>query len=116
MSLPSAIRPISSSYAFLWIWTISFRIFGFFANLFKENQNYKITIFEKKKSIELGEGYGIQLSTNSIKLLNEIGFNEVSENDKFNPEKIDFRYLTSQAQKFKKEFEQKYKINLDSKK
>ena len=33
-----------------------------------------------------------------------------------NPEKIDFRYLTSQAQKFKKEFEQKYKINLDSKK
>ena len=27
----------------------------FFANLFKENQNYKITIFEKKKSIELGE-------------------------------------------------------------
>ena len=33
----------------------------FFANLFKENQNYKITIFEKKKSIELGEGYGIQL-------------------------------------------------------
>ena len=68
----------------------------FFANLFKENQNYKITIFEKKKSIELGEGYGIQLSTNSIKLLNEIGFNEVSENDKFNPEKIDFYDIKEQ--------------------
>ena len=68
----------------------------FFANLFKENQNYKITIFEKKKSIELGEGYGIQLSTNSIKLLNEIGFNEVSENDKFNPEKIDFYDIKGQ--------------------
>ena len=68
----------------------------FFANLFKENQNYKITIFEKKNSIELGEGYGIQLSTNSIKLLNEIGFNEVSENDKFNPEKLDFYDIKEQ--------------------
>ena len=68
----------------------------FIANLFKENQNYKITIFEKKKSIELGEGYGIQLSTNSIKLLNEIGFNEVSENYKFNPEKIDFYDIKEQ--------------------
>jgi len=68
----------------------------FFANLFKENQNYKISIFEKKKSIELGEGYGIQLSTNSIKLLNEIGFNEVSENDKFNPEKLDFYDIKEQ--------------------
>ena len=68
----------------------------FFANLFKENQNYKITIFEKKKSIELGEGYGIQLSTNSIKLLNEIDFNKVSENQKFNPEKIDFYDIKEQ--------------------
>ena len=68
----------------------------FIANLFKKKQNYKITIFEKKKSIELGEGYGIQLSTNSIKLLNEIGFNEVSENDKFNPEKIDFYDIKKQ--------------------
>ena len=68
----------------------------FIANLFKENQNYKITIFEKKKSIELGEGYGIQLSTNSIKLLNEIGFNELSENDKSNPEKIDFYDIKEQ--------------------
>tara|TARA_A100001011_G_scaffold109608_1_gene116173 strand:- start:45 stop:1196 length:1152 start_codon:yes stop_codon:yes gene_type:complete len=68
----------------------------FIANLFKENKNYKITIFEKKKLIELGEGYGIQLSTNSIKLLNEIGFNKVSKNDKFNPEKIDFYKIKEQ--------------------
>ena len=68
----------------------------FIANLFKQNPNYKITIFEKKESIELGEGYGIQLSTNSIKLLNEIGFNELSENDKFNPEKIDFYDIKEQ--------------------
>ena len=68
----------------------------FIANLFKQNPNYKITIFEKKESIELGEGYGIQLSTNSIKLLNEIDFNELSENDKFNPDKIDFYDIKEQ--------------------
>tara|TARA_S200000501_G_C20773520_1_gene721631 strand:- start:18 stop:1169 length:1152 start_codon:yes stop_codon:yes gene_type:complete len=62
----------------------------FVANLFKANPNYQVTIFEKKSSIELEEGYGIQLSTNSIKLLNKIGFNEINANDKFNPEKIDF--------------------------
>ena len=48
------------------------------------------TIDEKNSSIELDEGYGIQLSTNSIKLLNKIGFNDLENKDKFNPEKIDF--------------------------
>jgi len=62
----------------------------FVANLFKENPDYQVTIYEKNKSIELDEGYGIQLSTNSIKLLNKIGFNTLENKDKFNPEKIDF--------------------------
>ncbi len=68
----------------------------FIANLFKENHNYQITIFEKKHSIELDEGYGIQLSTNSIKLLNKIGFNEIEKMEKFNPEKIDFYEIEKQ--------------------
>ncbi len=68
----------------------------FIANLFKENHNYKVTIFEKKHSIELDEGYGIQLSTNSIKLLNKIGFNEIEKKEKFNPEKIDFYEIKNQ--------------------
>ena len=62
----------------------------FIANLFKENLDYQITIYEKNNSIDLDEGYGIQLSTNSIKLLNRIGFNTLSVKDRFNPEKIDF--------------------------
>ena len=62
----------------------------FVANLFRENPNYQVTIYEKNSSIQLEEGYGIQLSTNSIKLLNEIGFNNLENKDKFNPEKIDF--------------------------
>ena len=65
----------------------------FVGNLFKENPNYQVTIYEKNNSIELDEGYGIQLSTNSIKLLNRIGFNTLENKDKFNPEKIDFYEL-----------------------
>ena len=42
----------------------------FFANLLKNNLNYDFTIFEKKTSLNLEDGYGIQLSANSIKLLN----------------------------------------------
>ena len=62
----------------------------FVANLFKENHNYQVTIYEKNTSINLDEGYGIQLSINSIKLLNRIGFNNLESKDRFNPEKIDF--------------------------
>ena len=62
----------------------------FVANLFKENLDYQVVIYEKNTSINLDEGYGIQLSTNSIKLLNTIGFNTLESKDRFNPEKIDF--------------------------
>ena len=62
----------------------------FVANLFKENLDYQVTIYEKNTSINLDEGYGIQLSTNSIRLLNRIGFNTLENKNKFNPEKIDF--------------------------
>jgi len=62
----------------------------FIANLFKKNSNYQVTVYEKNKSIDMQEGYGIQLSVNSVKLLNKIGFSSLQEEDKFTPEKIDF--------------------------
>ena len=62
----------------------------FITNLFKKNPNYQITIYEKNTSINLDEGYGVQLSVNSIKLLNEIGFEKIHNNEKFTPEKINF--------------------------
>ena len=71
----------------------------FIANLFKENHDYQVTIYEKNTSINLDEGYGIQLSTNSIKLLNRIGFNTLESKDRFNPEKIDF-YEIKQKKKY----------------
>ena len=62
----------------------------FIANLLKRNPNYQITLYEKNNSISFEEGYGIQLSVNSIKLLNKIGFEKFSNNEKFTPEKINF--------------------------
>ena len=62
----------------------------FIANLFKRNPNYQISIYEKNKSITFEEGYGVQLSVNSIKLLNEIGFDKLDDSEKFTPEKIRF--------------------------
>ena len=67
----------------------------FIANLFKNNLNYQITVFEKNSSINLEEGYGIQLSVNSVNLLNKIGFNKFQNDKKFNPEKINFYSIKS---------------------
>ncbi len=62
----------------------------FIANLFKDNSDYSLSIYEKNSLIDMEEGYGIQLSTNSIKILNKIGFDALDQNEIFNPEKIDF--------------------------
>ena len=62
----------------------------FIANLFKRNSNYQITIYDKNKTINLESGYGIQLSINSVKLLNKIEFNRFQNDKKFNPKKINF--------------------------
>ena len=62
----------------------------FFANLLKNSSDYDFTIFEKKTSLDTEDGYGIQLSVNSIKLLNEIGFNNIDKKEIYNPKKINF--------------------------
>ena len=65
----------------------------FFANILRQDSNYEITIYEKNNSINLEKGYGIQLSVNSIKLLNKIGFQNLNLAHQFNPKKIDFYSL-----------------------
>ena len=67
----------------------------FIANLFKRNPNYQFTIYEKNNLVALEEGYGVQLSVNSTKLLNEIGFEKLQNNEKFTPEKINFYSIKS---------------------
>ena len=51
----------------------------YFANLLQKNPYYNFTIFEKKSLLDVKDGYGIQLSVNSIKLLNQIGFNKIDQ-------------------------------------
>tara|TARA_B100000989_G_scaffold246802_1_gene194033 strand:+ start:993 stop:2135 length:1143 start_codon:yes stop_codon:yes gene_type:complete len=67
----------------------------FIANLFKKNSNYQVTVYEKNNSLDLDEGYGIQLSVNSVKLLNQIGFDKFKDDKKFNPTKINFYSIKS---------------------
>ncbi len=68
----------------------------FIANLFKKkSSNYQITIYEKNSSINLEDGYGIQLSVNSVKLLNQIKFDQFRNDKKFNPDKINFYSIKS---------------------
>ena len=52
----------------------------YFANLLERNHNYNYKIFERKSDFERSDGYRIQLSVNSIKLLNQIGFSNLSPN------------------------------------
>jgi len=61
----------------------------YFANIIQKNQNYKYKIFEKS-NYELDDGYGIQLSVNSIKLLNEIGFKNIEAHEIAFPKKVNF--------------------------
>ena len=65
----------------------------FIANLLRQDSNYDITIYEKNNFINLEKGYGIQLSVNSVKLLNKIGFQNIDQLNKFNPNKVDFYSL-----------------------
>ena len=65
----------------------------YIANLLKQNSNYEIIVYEKNNSIDLEKGYGIQLSVNSIKLLNKVGFQSINSNEKFHPNSLDFYSL-----------------------
>ena len=62
----------------------------YFANLLNNNRKYQFKVFEKKPHIELNDGYGIQLSVNSIKLLNQIGFKNIEAHELSFPNKVNF--------------------------
>ena len=62
----------------------------YFANLLQNNRKYQFKVFEKQNHFELNDGYGIQLSVNSIKLLNEIGFKNIEANEISFPNKVNF--------------------------
>ena len=61
-----------------------------FANLVKKYSDHDFMLYEKEESLSLDEGFGIQLSTNSIKILNLIGFQEVNDKKIYHPIGVDF--------------------------
>jgi salicylate hydroxylase len=60
------------------------------ANLLQENSEFEFIIYEKGESLNLEEGFGIQLAVNSVSILNQIGFNSLSKSEIYNPVKLDF--------------------------
>ena len=60
------------------------------ANLLIKNSDFEIMVYEKERILSLDEGYGIQLATNSISILNKIGFKNIDNNNIFNPLKLNF--------------------------
>ncbi len=62
----------------------------YFANILNSEKNFEYKIFEKKDNYNFQEGYGIQLSVNSIKLLNNIGFKNLPASEVSFPSKVNF--------------------------
>ena len=60
------------------------------ASLLKTNSSFDFVVYEKEDILNLDEGFGIQLSVNSVFILNKIGFNQLNKNQKYNPSKLDF--------------------------
>ena len=66
-------------------------IAGFtFANLIKKFSQYEFMLYEKDESLSLDVGYGIQLSANGIKILNQIGFQKINNKKIYHPKGVNF--------------------------
>ena len=42
------------------------------ANLIRTSSNFEFAVYEKEKNLNLDEGFGLQLSSNSFSILNKI--------------------------------------------
>jgi len=60
------------------------------AKLLQTNSDFEFIVYEKEEILNLDEGFGIQLSVNSVFILNKIGFNKLNKNEKYHPSKLDF--------------------------
>ena len=60
------------------------------ANLLQKNLDFEFMIYEKEETLNLKEGFGIQLAVNSVSILNQIGFSSLSKSEIYNPIKLDF--------------------------
>ena len=60
------------------------------ANYLYKDKNFDFMVYEKNESLPLDEGYGIQLSTNCVKILNKINFRKINNENIYHPKGVDF--------------------------
>ena len=60
------------------------------ANFIKKYTEHEFMLYEKADSLSLDKGYGIQLSTNSIQILNQIDFKKIDSEKIYHPIGVDF--------------------------
>ena len=60
------------------------------ANLLAKDPNFELMIYEREETLRIDEGFGIQLAVNSVSILNEIGFDKMSQTEIFNPQRLEF--------------------------
>ena len=61
-----------------------------FANFIKKYTDHEFMLYEKEDSLSTDEGYGIQLGTNSIEILNQINFQKIYNKEIYHPHLLDF--------------------------
>ena len=64
------------------------------ANLIKKYTDHEFMVYEREESLSLEEGYGIQLATNSMKILNHISFDKINNEKIFHPKNNRFLQYT----------------------
>ena len=65
------------------------------ANLIKKNSDFEFMVYEKEKTLSL-EGFGIQLSANSVSILNQIGFKNINSEKIYHPRNLDFYSINNE--------------------
>ena len=65
------------------------------ANLIKKSSDFEFMIYEKEESLPL-EGFGIQLATNSVSILNQIGFKNINSEEIYHPKNLDFYSISNE--------------------
>tara|TARA_Y100000591_G_C21811593_1_gene688251 strand:- start:684 stop:1817 length:1134 start_codon:yes stop_codon:yes gene_type:complete len=63
------------------------------ANFLKKFSKHEFRVYEKNESLPLEEGFGIQLSTNIVKILNKINFEDIQIKNIFHPKILDFKSI-----------------------
>ena len=59
-------------------------------------------VYEKEETLSL-EGFGIQLSANSVSILNQIGFKNINSEKIYHPRNLDFYSIRSEERRVGKE-------------